>query len=369
VRPNSHAGGKPVKNAKTGPGEAVLTRERVQALALLAGTAIVAWLSWLIVESLVAPIACALALAVLVQPAHEWLLKRVPNATLAAALVTLLVSVVLIAPAGLAGQQVAQQAVITAKKAEETLGGGRWREYIKRNPRIAAFADWVDGTGTLDQQLARLGEQLPKVVQKVIGGAVLLATGVAIALLLLFFFLRDRDRMLSALRGLLPLSPPEATLLIKRVHDMLYAIVFGTLSVALIQGALGALMFWWLDLPAPLLWGAAMAALAIIPVVGAAAIWVPAALWLFTQGDAGKAAILVAWGVVVIGLIDNLLQPLIVKGRMDVHFVPVFVSLLGGIAAFGATGLVIGPVILAIAIALLQIWRQRAGTTTPANSL
>jgi predicted PurR-regulated permease PerM len=136
------------------------------------------------------------------------------------------------------------------------------------------------------------------------------------------------------------------------VKDTIHAVLYGTL-------ALGALIFWWLDLPAPILWGGAMAVLAIVPVVGTALVWGPAALFLLLQGSPEKALILAAWGAVVIGLADNLLRPLIVKDRMHAPFILVFLSMIGGLGAFGASGIILGPVVLATAVALIDISRLR----------
>jgi predicted PurR-regulated permease PerM len=156
-----------------------------------------------------------------------------------------------------------------------------------------------------------------------------------------------------------PLSPRESEQVRGNVRDTIAAVVFGTLAVAVVQGILGGIIFWWLDLPAPILWGAVMAVLAILPLFGAALVWVPAAAWLAINGDWDKALVLVAWGTFVVGVIDNLLYPLLVKDRLRLHAVPVFIGVLGGIFAFGATGFVLGPLILAVAMALIDIWRRR----------
>lgn len=314
------------------------------------------------VEPLVGPITWALALAVVTHPFHAWLVRRLKRKSLAAALATLLVVIAFVVPATLAGRQVAQEAVAAATKVQASVKDGSWRELVERNPRIAVAFAWLSGVVDLQEQLGQLSEHVPKAVQKFVSGSLHFAIGVAVALFLLFFFLRDREQMLSSLRGLLPLSAAEAAQVFRQVDDTVYAIIYGTLAVSLVQGALGALMFWWLGLPAPLLWGSAMAVLAIVPVVGTAIIWGPAAVFLLLEGSPEKALILAAWGFIVIGLIDNLLKPAIVQDRLHVHIVPVFVSILGGLAAFGAAGVIIGPVILAIALALIDIWRQRVGS-------
>jgi predicted PurR-regulated permease PerM len=118
-------------------------------------------------------------------------------------------------------------------------------------------------------------------------------------------------------------------------------------------------MFWWLGLPAPLLWGAIMALLAIVPVLGAFVVWVPAALYLALSGNWGKALILTAWGGIVIALIDNLLYPVLVGKRLRLHTLPVFIAIVGGIVLFGGAGLILGPVTLALTVALVEVWRRR----------
>lgn len=118
-------------------------------------------------------------------------------------------------------------------------------------------------------------------------------------------------------------------------------------------------MFWWLGLPAPLLWGAVMALLAVVPVLGAFVVWVPAALFLALNGQMGKALILAGWGIVVIATIDNLLYPVLVGKRLRLHTLLVFIAVVGGLAMFGAVGVVLGPLILALTDAIIEVWRRR----------
>jgi predicted PurR-regulated permease PerM len=126
-----------------------------------------------------------------------------------------------------------------------------------------------------------------------------------------------------------------------------------------VQGVLGGLMFWWLGLPAPLLWGVAMFLLSLVPVLGAPVVWIPAALFLGLTGSGWKALILAAWGTLVIGSIDNLLYPVLVGVRVRMHTLLVFFSVVGGLMLFGAAGLVLGPVAVVVTQALIEVWRQR----------
>jgi predicted PurR-regulated permease PerM len=137
--------------------------------------------------------------------------------------------------------------------------------------------------------------------------------------------------------------------------------LFGTVIVAIVQGTLGGLIFWILGLPNPLFWGMVMGLLAIIPVLGAFVVWIPAATYLALTGEWWKSAVLVAYGTVVISGIDNVLYPILAGGRLRLHTVVVFIAIVGGLTLFGASGLILGPLIAALTIGLLEIWRARAG--------
>jgi predicted PurR-regulated permease PerM len=175
----------------------------------------------------------------------------------------------------------------------------------------------------------------------------------------LFFLLRDRRLALQSLRELLPLSNREADVLLRRIRDTIHATVFGTVVVAIVQGTLGGLMFWLLGLPGALLWGVIMALLALIPVLGAFVVWVPAAIFLAVEGSWGKALLLTGWGTLVVGTIDNLLYPLLVGNKLRLHTLPVFFAIVGGLAVFGAAGVILGPVVLAVTLGLIDIWKSR----------
>jgi len=152
-----------------------------------------------------------------------------------------------------------------------------------------------------------------------------------------------------------------------RVGDTIFATVYGTLAVSLIQGLLGGLMFWCLGLPAPLLWGVVMALLAVVPMLGASVIWAPAAIFLALDGSWEKALVLAVWGVLVVSTIDNLLRPILVGKRLKLHTVHAFISMVGGVILFGSAGLILGPVVFTVTAVLLEIWRRRQTAATAAT--
>jgi predicted PurR-regulated permease PerM len=174
-----------------------------------------------------------------------------------------------------------------------------------------------------------------------------------IALYLAFFMIRDGDSLARSLRHALPLAPEHKRELFGKFATVLRATVKGHLLVAAVQGGLGGLAFWALDLGAPLLWGVLMAFLSLLPVVGSGLVWLPAALYLLGTGALWQGLALLAYGVMVIGLVDNLLRPLLIGKDTRMPDYLVMISTLGGIAVFGINGLILGP---ALAAMFLAVW-------------
>jgi predicted PurR-regulated permease PerM len=181
----------------------------------------------------------------------------------------------------------------------------------------------------------------------------------------LFFFLRDGERFADELRDLLPLRRKQADELLGSVVELLRASTLGVVVVAAVQGFLGGVMFALLGLSSPLLWGVAMALLSVIPVLGTGVVWLPASAYLFFSGDTVKAVVLLAWGVLVVETIDNLLRPVLVGSRTRLHELVVFFGVLGGLRLFGMVGVFVGPALFSIAASLIALARERSGAGLP----
>lgn len=182
-------------------------------------------------------------------------------------------------------------------------------------------------------------------------------------LYLLFFLLRDGRELSERIGNAVPLRAEQERALVDRFTVAVRAIVKGSIVVALVQGVLGGLIFWLLDMRAPVLWGAVMAVLSLLPFVGAGLVWAPVAIYLLATGSVLQGLVLLAYGVLVIGLVDNLLRPILIGQDTKIPDYIVLVSTLGGIAIFGANGIVIGPVIAAMFLAVWSVFsasRQRS---------
>lgn len=180
-------------------------------------------------------------------------------------------------------------------------------------------------------------------------------------LYLLFFFLRDGERLTRKIINVLPLGNRRERMLLSRFASVSRATLKGTLIVAAVQGTLGGILFWSVGIEGALLWGVVMTLLSLLPVGGSGIVWIPAAVILFIQGEIGRALIIVAVGTLLIGLVDNLLRPLLVGRDTEMPDYLVLLATLGGITWFGLSGFIIGPVIAALFVSCWEIVGREYG--------
>jgi predicted PurR-regulated permease PerM len=332
----------------------------VRPLLLMVATALGLYGCYRLALPFVPALAWALALAVLFVPLQRRLEAKLKRPSLAAAIAVVLIGLIVVVPATFVGQQLVQQTAKGAETIEAKVTSGEWRRALEKQPRLAPLADWIERRVDLPGTAKTFAAWLSGLAANFVKGSVFQLLGFCLTFYLLFFFLRDRRPVLQSIRALAPLSEAEMDTLCERINDTIHATIYGELAVSAVQGLLGGLIFWWLGLSAPLLWGVVMALLAVVPVLGAFLVWMPAALFLAVEGSWGKALILTLWGMLVVGSIDNLLRPILVGKRLRLHTVLAFISVVGGLVLFGSAGLILGPVTLTVTTVLLDVWRQRA---------
>jgi predicted PurR-regulated permease PerM len=300
----------------------------------------------------------ALALAVVAEPVHAWIRRRLPHPNLAAGIAVILVMLVLLIPTGFTAWQVGVEATHRIEQVQQQLDSGAVRRAVSQVPVALRVYDWMTARGSRVQPSAALTPEVGppgQVVQSAIWGVV----QIFVALFTLFFLFRDREAIIRVVSSYMPMSVGETSYFLDRIRSMTRATIYGTIAVSIVQGALGGLMFAILGIPGALLWGVAMAVLSIIPMAGAFVVWLPTAIVLAVQGHWIQAAILGAWGSLVVGTIDNVLYPTLVGKEVSLHTLPVFLSIVGGLIVFGAPGLVLGPVTLAATLAIIDILKRR----------
>ena len=335
------------------------SRRHVQTLVLMVATAFGAYVCYRLVVPFLPALAWALALAVLFTPLQRRLEATFKRPSLAALVSVLAIGVIVVGAATFVGQRLAMEAAKGAELIETKIKSGELRRILEAQPRVAPLVERIGRQLDLPGTAGRLASWLSTTAGSIVTGSVYQALGLCLTFYLVFFLLRDRRAALQSLLALSPLSKTEMNRLCGRVAETIHATVYGTLAVSSVQGLLGGLMFWWLGLPAPLLWGVVMGLLSVVPVLGAFVVWVPAALFLGLDGHWGKALILTVWGMAVVGTIDNLLRPILVGNQLKLHTVLAFMSVIGGLLLFGAAGLILGPVTLTITTELLDIWQRR----------
>jgi predicted PurR-regulated permease PerM len=326
---------------------------------LMVATAFGIYLCYRLAVPFLPPLAWALGLAVLFAPFQRWVESKLKHPRLAAFVSVLVIGLIVVVPLTLVGQRLVMQAAQGAALIETKVTSGEWRRTFEAQPRLAPLADKIEKQIDLPGTVKSFATWLSSYAGSIVTGSMLQAIDFCLTFYLLFFFLRDRRAALQTLKSLSPLTGMEMDRIFSRVSDTIHATIYGTLAVSAVQGILGGLMFWWLGLPASLLWGVVMALMALVPVLGAFVVWMPAALFLVLEGSWGKALILTLWGIIVVGTIDNLLRPILVGRRLKLHTILAFISVVGGLILFGPEGLIVGPAVLAITTALLEIWSGR----------
>ncbi|MES1980844.1 MAG: AI-2E family transporter [Pseudomonadota bacterium] len=344
--------------AATGRG----SRSHVHTLLLVAVTVAGIYFCYRLAAPFLPAFAGALALAILFAPLYRWLVSKVKHPNLAATICVLVATLIMVVPAAFVAERIIGEAVSGAETIKTMVESREWRRAFDAHPLIAPAGHWIERQFDLPGMVNNATSWLTSTAASFVQGSVLQLLGVVLTFYMFFYFLRDRGAALESLRSLSPLSEEDMNRIFDGVNDTVHATLYGTLAVAVVQGTLGGLMFWWLDLPAPLLWGIVMALLAVVPVLGAFIIWIPAAIFLFLEGSEGKALLLTLWGTIVVGGIDNLLYPMLVGRRLKIHTILAFVSIVGGLIVFGASGLILGPVIFTTTRLLLEIWSSQNTT-------
>jgi predicted PurR-regulated permease PerM len=340
--------------------------KRLSLLFLLLLTAATLYLSFIIARPFVTPILTAILIAIAIHPLFVRMSRFVQNRSGAALLATLLVLIAIVLPAVFIVNMLAHETTELYRwlNEQQSMEGG-WREYIGTlvDPPLA----WVAArTGVSQQQLRQAAlDRVQSISTNLLNFAKSLFVNIGgtivntvIMLLTLFFLLRDGERIRDRIGALLPIEPHRYQELIDTISASIAANLYGVVAVALAQATLGAIGYLIAGLPSVMLWSVATAIFSMIPLAGAASVWIVASVYLIAIGSWGKAIFMLAWGAGIISTADNIVRPLVLSGRVKLHTLLIFFSLLGGVKAFGIVGLFVGPIIVSVAMALLKILEE-----------
>jgi predicted PurR-regulated permease PerM len=294
------------------------------------------------------------------------------RAGLAASLVTLAGALFVLIPAVVTAVIFARQASDLVARLQELADRYKIAQAsdVFQLPILDRLVQWVSGLilvppqeiqGWLIEGSKSLLTLMVPVSASFFAGVLGVIIELGLTLMLLFFFMRDGGQAVARGLTLIPLSAGRKQQLIEHLSAVTRAVALGTLLTAVCQGTLVGMSFAFTGLRSPVVFGVLASLAALIPLVGSSLVWVPAAIVLVAHGRVGAAIFLAFWGLVVVSLVDNIVKPLVVSGRAEISTLPVLVGLMGGLATFGAIGIILGPVVVALALALVRFVEEEHG--------
>lgn len=327
-------------------------------LFLLIGTAV---LVGAVIAPMIRELLLAVVLASVLRPVQVWLTKRLRGRRgIAAGIITLLVVVIVLGPL----------AMLVAVIIRDGADGVRFLLDTVHSQPVADQLGWLPESArdTVQGAIDRLPRNLDEVVgQMGIQGKTISASVVAtgsflfhgtLMLIALFFSLSHGDEMVSWLDSVSPLAPGQTRELLATMKKVSFSIVVSTIATSAAQAVAALIGFYLAQVPSPIFFASVTFLAAFIPAVGAAVVSLVAALLLYVTGHPYMAIFLAVWGVVIVGLVDNVIKPLLIKRGMEIHGAVVFFSLLGGLATFGGIGLLVGPLVVSMFLSLLSMYHR-----------
>jgi predicted PurR-regulated permease PerM len=318
----------------------------------------------LIFKPFALPMTWAAFLAFLLYPINLSWRRRFKRKSIAAAVLTVLAPIVILLPLSALSVKFVSQISVLLKQLQKSATDMDIKSFsdLQQFPWIARVNTWLQAHADISaaQVQSWLVSATREVMQRAAswGGSLFLGAlgsllAFAIMLFLLFFFLRDGDAMIARGRRLIPMAEDRKERLFTQLGAVTRAIVFGTTVTAVLQGLMLGVGFAIAGLPSPVVFGVFAGLLSLLPVGGSALVWIPAVIWLFIDKHWGWAIFLLVWGSALSSL-DNVVRPFLISGRARISALAVFVGVLGGIPAFGAIGVIAGPVMLSLALALVE---------------
>lgn len=337
-------------------------REKVRWVILLSGVALAFYLCWLMLQPFVKVLLWGLVLTAAFEPIHARIRRRIKSPDLAALLSCFAVVLTIGVPTALIGLALVRELA----PAFDTLQAMISSLLDPHSPVIGKVTGWlaergVDIEAAKNQAIKQAQTAMTDLTSNsigyiggILGGIFGVVIEVFFTFFTMFYLFRDGAKLHAALAAALPLRGRTMNQIFVRVREVISASVYGVFVIAVLQGTLGGLAFWFIGLPSAVVWGLVMTFFSLIPLAGSFVVWVPAAIYLAVTGSWGAAIGLSLWGSIVIGLVDNFLRPKLVGEKAKLHELFIFFAVLGGLQLFGIVGLFLGPVILAIALALFD---------------
>jgi predicted PurR-regulated permease PerM len=336
---------------------------------------VAAYLSFLVIKPILTAILSGIILGYVFFPLHRWITKFVKQRHVSAVIISLILVSAIFLPIFFFADSLFTEARVGYVVVKQRLSTGnifglacpesetsfacvvaRPVQNLIADPEINVYLQQAVSTGItfVLNSIQNFLLSLPKLLLNLL-----------VTFFVTFYIFIDGQKLIDKARKILPLRKRHQEHIMKRVRDISFAVIYGNIIVALIQGALGGLGFFLFDVGQPFLWGFVMAVFALVPFIGTAIIWLPAAIFLIVVGGSegnadmvGNGIGLLLWGSLLVGTVDNIIKPKIVGSRAGIHPVIILVGAIGGLAFMGPVGFIIGPLILALLMTLLDIYER-----------
>lgn len=323
------------------------------------------YLSYQVLKPFLLSIAWAIMLSVLFYPLYAFVLRHIKWKTASALIVLLIILIIIIVPLSYFSFLLAIELGVIMDFAET--GSIDAIKNITRHSAVESVVKKI--TSLLDitenelnnaivDNMKRWGKEITQGITKRIGNIITGLFDFIFMSLTIFFMLRDGPGFLKKIRSYMPFSDEQKDRLVKQVQDIIVSTMYGGVVVAIVQGTMGGIAFALFGISSPVLWGLAMAIASFIPLVGPFSIWAPASVFLVIQGETFNGIGLAVVGAFGISMVDNFLKPLIIGSRAKIPFLVLFFSVLGGIKLFGLIGLIMGPLVVALFVSVIEVFRN-----------
>ncbi len=334
------------------------SEKRVGAVLFYAVLAVLGYYVYLIFEPFLAPLAWAGILVVFFFGLHKRVAKRI-GSTWAAILSTAAVTLIIVVPLILVGAAFVRQAIEMAGSVQQQLAAGR---FAWANKAWTSIQSHIPGESPedLNDLLHRYAEiaagYLAGEIGVVLRHVARFLFALVVMFLAMFYLFRDGDDIMDRVRRTLPFEEEHRARVINDAHELIFASVLSSLATASVHGFVGGAMFAIVGIHAALFWGVMMAFFSMLPVVGSSIIWLPGAISLIAEGHTARGVILIVVCAGIIAIVENIMRPWLIGGRVQLSGLVIFISVLGGIGAFGVLGIVLGPIIVATTSSVLALY-------------
>jgi predicted PurR-regulated permease PerM len=333
---------------------------------LLLALALILLLAWWVFQPFVLDFAVAACVALLLAPVQKRLSVVLGNRpTLAAALLVLVSTVVILVPVLTSLFLLARQVALFLEwiRVQPLLGPEElqrfWEQLPQRYPGLRAWIAWLQAqvTPLVSGSIEQLAGRANVVLQNVLGRVTHAAVDLGLFLLMLFFLLRDGGRLRTELTPISPFSAEQEHQIFDHLEKTIKGALQAVVVVPVVQGILAGIGFMLFGVPSPFVWGTAVIIAATVPLIGSPLGWLPACAYLLVQGRTGPAVGLLVYSIVIVSGSDNVIKPMLLRGSARIHPLLGFLSIIGGVLAFGVFGFLIGPVILSLVLSAIRIYR------------